>query len=297
MTGHLTRLTGLALSAALLAGCTAGHVGESQPPGEAPATATQTIAPEDSSANLRVETGGFDVVYRLDAHVVESTGVGIDVPAGMVLEPAAGLARGVARGTPLGRLVGDPAVLRTLSADGGSTVATSRLAAIQERRAKVSAPVTGGFRATPTPRITRQGLDLIADLNPLQALRYRGMAFTGAATVETVLGQQEVPCVTTWIVTGKAKGGRVHCRLADSVETTAGIPGVLTLTGPKLTSVVAVPLRYVGLDSSGKNYVARVVSDSGTTERPVVVGVTDGVRRVVLSGIHAGDELEVATPR
>jgi hypothetical protein len=106
MTGHLTRLTGLALSAALLAGCTAGHVGESQPPGEAPATATQTIAPEDSSANLRVETGGFDVVYRLDAHVVESTGVGIDVPAGMVLEPAAGLARGVARGTPLGRLVG-----------------------------------------------------------------------------------------------------------------------------------------------------------------------------------------------
>ena len=42
--------------------------------------------------------------------------------------------------------------------------------------------------------------------------------------------------------------------------------------------------------------MVNVVEGDSTVERPVVVGVTDGVRRVIYSGINPGDEL-VAIPQ
>ena len=121
------------------------------------------------------------------------------------------------------------------------------------------------------------------------------MAFQAQGSVETVLGQQRVGCSALWIVSGDPKTGigELHCRLPASVETAAGLPGILTLEAAEQRSVIAVPLRYVGLDESGANYVVSVVKGGTSVSRPVVVGPTDGVRRVIVSGVQAGDVLAV----
>ncbi len=139
-------------------------------------------------------------------------------------------------------------------------------------------------------------------LAPLQELRYRGLTFVGEASVETVLGQRRTSCTAVWVESSKAdpaasgEGSRstVHCRLPGDVESVPGLPVTLTLTSPELTGVVALPSIYVGLDSGGNNYVVRVKDGTGWTSRPVVVGVTDGVRRVIVSGLKPGDVIQPA---
>lgn len=163
-----------------------------------------------------------------------------------------------------GELRVDPANEAQLGGAEG-TVAASRLGVLRGRTGEVVAPVAG------------------------------------VADVETVVGQRKVECQAVWLSAkddgeDAGAGSRVHCRLPDNAETVAGIPAVMTLASPKLTDVIAVPYLFVGLDAAGEDYVVNVVEGDSTVERPVVVGVTDGVRRVIHSGINPGDEL-VAIPQ
>lgn len=246
-----------------------------------------TPSADASEDSLVLKPSQFQISYRLDAAVVSSTAVGFDVPAGMRLNWSDGLASSVHAGAVVGRLVADPRAAGSL---GTGTVGKSRRAATAAREATVRAPVDGGVVRGGTPGIAKQGLDLAADLSPLQVLRYESSAFTGEASVETTLGQQHVACVAVWITPGKESGGgaRVHCRLPDSVETTAGIPGVLGLRTAAQRSALAIPVRYVGLDATGRDYVVQVSTGSSTRTQPVTVGATDGVRRVLTSGVAAG---------
>jgi multidrug efflux pump subunit AcrA (membrane-fusion protein) len=86
----------------------------------------------------------------------------------------------------------------------------------------------------------------------------------------------------------------VHCRLPDDVESVPGLPVTLTLSSPELKDIVSLPAIYVGLDAGGANYVVQVKDGTGWVERPVEVGVTDGVRRVIVSGLRPGDVVRPA---
>lgn len=293
---RLRRCAFAALGVALAAGgCT---VGEAPPGPDGSPTGPPAIS--DRQPWL-VELSEFTVTYRLDAVVAASDGVDLEVPTGMSFRPAPGADGEVAGGQTLGELRVDPANEAQLGGAEG-TVAASRLGVLRGRTGEVVAPVAGVAEIDEDGRrIARTGLDVVADLSPLQTLRYEGMAFAGAADVETVVGQRKVECQAVWLSAkddgeDAGAGSRVHCRLPDNAETVAGIPAVMTLASPKLTDVIAVPYLFVGLDAAGEDYVVNVFEGDSTVERPVVVGVTDGVRRVIHSGINPGDEL-VAIPQ
>ncbi len=285
------RLGGLLLAGLLaVAGCVSPA-----PPATPSATSQSSSTDGDPSAPLELAPSIFKVTYRLDAAVAVSSRVLVDVPAGLSFTSTGRLGADVERGAVIGRIAGDPATVRSLTAPDVGTVGQSRLAVIRTREGVVRAPVSGRLVHSSTPTIRSNGLDLVAELTPLQVLRYRGLAFQAQGSVETVLGQQRVGCSALWIVSGDPKTGigQLHCRLPASVETAAGLPGILTLEAAEQRSVIAVPLRYVGLDESGANYVVSVVKGGTSVSRPVVVGPTDGVRRVIVSGVQAGDVLAV----
>lgn len=256
---RLRRCAFAALGVALAAGgCT---VGEAPPGPDGSPTGPPAIS--DRQPWL-VELSEFTVTYRLDAVVAASDGVDLEVPTGMSFRPAPGADGEVAGGQTLGELRVDPANEAQLGGAEG-TVAASRLGVLRGRTGEVVAPVAG------------------------------------VADVETVVGQRKVECQAVWLSAkddgeDAGAGSRVHCRLPDNAETVAGIPAVMTLASPKLTDVIAVPYLFVGLDAAGEDYVVNVFEGDSTVERPVVVGVTDGVRRVIHSGINPGDEL-VAIPQ
>lgn len=268
----------------------------------AESTAPESAASESNSADdaggatFTVEQANFQVRYRLDGSVVSSSAVGIDVPAGTRFSATADSNTGTT--ATAGQRIGTLSVPEPTGQDDG-TVDASLRALVRSRVGPVVAPVAGAVTSSATSvRIATAGLDLAVPLKPLQELRYRGMRFTGTATVETVLGQRNVPCQAVWVepVQQDEEGATamVRCRLAPSVETAAGIPAVLTLTSSAIPDAVTVPVIYVGLDAAGKNYVARVRDGATFTHKPVVVGPTDGVRRVVISGLSAGDVLAPA---
>lgn len=273
--------------------CT-GPVAGPTAPVDSPSTTSATQA--ETGEGLTVEQSAFNVTYRLDGAVIDSRRVGVEVPIGMVFQPTKD--GRVAAGAVIGRLSTEPRNAAILAATKG-TVAASRLAMLREHIGEVRAPVAGRLLLGEKPGIARDGLDVVAALSPLQTLRYQGIRFSGAADVETVVGQRRVPCRAIWLTEGGGSrgGSQVHCRLPDNVETVAGIPAVMTLSAPEVTGAIVVPHLYVGLDSSGNNYVVKKVEGDSVVERPVVVGVTDGVRRVIRSGAEAGDVLQMVEPQ
>lgn len=285
----------------LLVGCTQSE----REPSNASSAQDRTLTSGDTQeqdGSLTVQPGVFEVAYRLDGSVAAGTSVGVDIPSGTYLEPA------LASGSPAqtGQTLG---ALRAADPGGGSpegTVARSQRDLVAARLKSVTAPVTGrAVVSESTARVDRSGLDVVVPLKPLQELRYRGAAFEGQATVETVLGQRTSPCLAVWIETpnatsdGAESGAAsavVRCRLAPNIETAAGLPAVLALRSERQQGVLAVPLIYIGLDATGENYVVRVQRGSAWVERQVVVGATDGVRRVVTSGLAPGDVVAPVAP-
>lgn len=288
---------GIGLASALslicvVVACTGPAVGPT-----APIDSSSTISPTqgETGRDLTVEAGAFSVTYRLDGAVIDSRRVGVEVPIGMVFQSTN--SGRVAAGAVVGRLSTESRNAAMLASTRG-TVAASRLAMLREHIGEVRAPVAGRLLLGEKPGIARDGLDVVATLSPVQTLRYQGIRFSGAADVETVVGQRRVPCRAIWLTEGGGSrgGSRVHCRLPDNVETVAGIPAVMTLSAPEVTGAIVVPHIYVGLDSSGSNYIVRKVEGDSVVERPVVVSVTDGVRRVIRSGVEVGDVLQVVEP-
>jgi hypothetical protein len=274
-----------------------------------PSPIIQSGSPEDTTSQaddgqLAVQESVFEVTYRLDGVISKSTSVGIDIPSGTSFAPSGASGSEVKKGQSLGALVAERS-----HADGTQegTVARSQRALVATRLRSVPAPLSGrAMLSTASARVEQDGLDVVVPLKPLQELRYRGMNFSGQATVETVLGQRTSPCVAVWIDTavtgpepaegGAAASASVHCRLAADIETAAGLPAVLTLTSQRLDDVLAIPLIYIGLDQTGENYVVRAREGTAWVERRVVVGATDGVRRVVTSGLRPGDVVSAVAP-
>lgn len=273
-----------------LAGCTGGD----QPGAPAPAPGAATSPPADTA--LTVQPSVFEVAYRLDGIVASSSTVGVDVPPGTRLAPSVTAGTAVTEGDSVGSLV----VLEAAEGAPGGTVEESQRRLATTRSGPVTAPVAGTVQVDGgTTRVDTAGLDVVVTLKPLQELRYRALAFSGAATVETVLGQRRSECLAVWLEPLPAAAddaespatSAVHCRLAPDVETAAGLPAVLTLTSSRQADAIAVPLIYIGLDATGQNYIARVREGGAVVDRAVVVGVTDGVRRVIAEGLRAGDVL------
>jgi hypothetical protein len=273
------------------------------------ASATATSAPAEATPatdnTFAVEKSVFQVTYRLDGSISTSLAVGVDVPTGTKFETTRKSAALVKKEQLLGSLRAKSAAIDS-ARDG--TVAESQRQLVAARLRPITAPLSGLARLTPSSaRVESPGLDVVVPLKPLQELRYRGMNLTGEATVETVLGQRDSACVAVWIEqtasaiksdsaeVDAAGSSAVHCRLAADLETAAGLPAVLTLTSQRQTDIIAVPLIYIGLDKTGENYVARVRQGGSSVERPIVVGSTDGVRRVVTEGLAAGDVIVPVT--
>lgn len=266
--------------------------------GEPTSTSPSTAGSTGDEGTITAARSRFQITYRLDGSIVRSEDVGVDVPIGLGFRGSVESGARVQAGTHLGDLVLPPGD----STAGPGTVDRSRHALAEARLGSLSAPLAGVAQVSASAvRVVRPGLDVVVPLRPLQELRYRGMPFTGTASVETVLGQRQVPCQAVWLAPRRAADrgdsdslpgtASVHCRLPDSAETAPGLPATLTLTSPEQADVIVVPLIFIGLDDRGENYVARVRSGEDFIERAVVVGSTDGVRRVVSSGLGPGDVL------
>ncbi|MCI9889939.1 hypothetical protein JT358_16005 [Micrococcales bacterium 31B] len=307
-----------ALAAALVLAASAGLAACTQPaspPPGAPGVTADGASAASSREPYTVATRDITVTYRLNGRTVTSESVVIAQPenTSLTLERPVGTA--VAQGDALGTLAPEPAALASLTkmAESG-TVAASRLQALTSKAGPVTAPVNGVVQqASGLTSIASPGIDALVDLTPLQFLRYQGFEFTGLATVETVFGQQRVPCQGIWLANAPASGdaaaaasdmsggasattGQLHCRLPADVETAPGLPLSVQLTAETVKAAVAVPSIYVGLDASGANYVVKVrQSDGSFRETPVAVGPTDGVLRIITSGLKAGDVLEART--
>lgn len=275
----------------MLAGCS----GDDQPATPAAVPGAATPSPAADTA-LTVQPSVFEVAYRLDGIVASSSAVGIDVPPGTQFTPSVTSGTEVAEGGRVGSLE----VVETADGTPGGTVEESQRTLAMARSGEVTAPVAGTVQVGGgAARVETAGLDVVVTLQPLQELRYRALALSGTATVETVLGQRQSACMAVWLEALPTAGedpesaatSAVHCRLAPDVETAAGLPAVLTLTSSRQADVIAVPLIYIGLDATGHNYIARVREGSTVVDRTVVVGVTDGVRRLITEGLKAGDVL------
>lgn len=285
---------------AIMVGCSDGSDDAST---SAPIVSQPDATPAGSAAgpHLTVQESTFAVRYRLDGTVEASSGARVDVPNGTEFEPLPGIGKTVEKGDDLGQLTVETGPVTK------GTVALSQLRLAEERASAVKAPVGGRVEIDgEMVRIEKPGLDVVVSLRPLQELRYLGMEFAGTASVETVLGRREAECQALWIdraggesadadsgdgASGTAQSA-VHCRLAPDVETASGLPAVLTLTTVPLKGVMSIPLIYIGLDKTGADYVVRLRKGDEYIQRAVVVGITDGARRVIRSGLHAGDELE-----
>lgn len=270
--------------------------------GQGPAANTVTPSPTTSlgtaSGGFPAQQGPFVVNYRLDARTVASMQVSLDPRPGTLVRWSVKAGDRIAAGAVVGRATLDPG-LDGIGPHSG-TVDRSRRQAGLDARGSLTAPLNGtATRVGDSLRVSSSGLDVVASLTPLQVLRYRGLPFTGLASVETILGQRTVKCQALWIEAqtdaqtsdGASGGETLHCRLPADVESAPGLPGSLALASRQMTDVVAVPAIYVGVDSAGENYVVHVRSGASTAVRPVVVGPTDGVRRVILEGVRAGELL------
>jgi hypothetical protein len=228
--------------------------------------------------------------------------VGLSLPDNTRFESLVRAGGQVRTGARIGRLVPDPGVVTTLSqAASTSTVARSQLVALRQRVGYVDAPVDGRLGSAGSRHfIESTGLDAVVPITPLQQLRYRSMTFAGTATLETVFGQETVPCESVWL---ESSGGvlgdqetqpgeaELHCRVPADVESAPGLPLTVTLTARTMHDVLAIPAIYVGLDHEGRNYVVRARRGDHWTNIPVVVGPSDGVVRVIVAGLTTHDVL------
>jgi hypothetical protein len=157
-----------------------------------------------------------------------------------------------------------------------------------------------------------RGLDVVAELAPIQALRLRSMPFKATATIETVIGQRTVSCAGLWLDNGETPQAGIktiepipqstaedpaenaltstdagddnvlRCRLPAEVETVAGLRAVLKITSAVQTDVWVVPVAALNYDeNTGASFIT-VTQDNGSTQQiNLKVGPTDGVVRVV----------------
>lgn len=282
-------LLATALVTTLLASCSSDQTAATSP--------SDSLAASDRSAarTYRVESRDLTLVFRLDGSSRASSRVSLGIPSNAVVEDAPSVPRLVQRGQIIGQVVPDERIVAGLSGLApSSSVAQSQLHALNARRFRLVSPATGRLDRDASGYFIRSvGLDAVVLLSPLQVLRYGGFTFRGTLTVETIFGQRTARCAALWIEPASASSSQatLHCRIPADVETAAGLPLTVTLTAAPMKSVIAVPAIYVGLDARGLNYIVRVHTRTTDETRTIVVGPSDGVVRVVVRGLSAGEVL------
>lgn len=89
-------------------------------------------------------------------------------------------------------------------------------------------------------------------------------------------------------VGGSATGATVWCRVPSDVTVFAGLVADVTIAGGIATDVLTIPMTAVqGAAQSGVVYV--VGEDGATEERPVTLGINDGINVEVTGGLEEGE--------
>lgn len=135
------------------------------------------------------------------------------------------------------------------------------------------------------------GLDVVAPLLPIQYLRYLTLKFRGRATIETIIGQRQVPCAALWVQPAGQSGGELHCRLPSFVVTAPGFKAQVMVKSILFRNVVVVPNIYIAYARAIDGMYV-IVKEAGRDRRiPITTGVTDGVVSVVTSRVPVGATL------
>lgn len=279
---------GLALSvAAVLGGCT------SSPPG---GTTPITQSGDPAVGPVTVQRSTFQVRFRLEGVTRGSTFVDVLPHNQLSLKAIFDDGDAVRAGQVIGDAIVDPVVRAELERDGINDLDRSRLAQLETMTGPVEAPVDGLFSERDgRPVVLADGIDVVVPLTAIQYLRYQSLVFTGTATVETVVGVRQVPCRALWTEVVPAEdaslAASLHCRLPRTVETAPSLRSRVTIETQPVSDVIVVPNVFVGYDANEDSYY--VILRNGETDQrvPVIVGATDGVRRIILSDLPIGAEL------
>ncbi len=87
---------------------------------------------------------------------------------------------------------------------------------------------------------------------------------------------------------GGATGATVWCRVPADVTVFAGLVADVTIAGGVATDVLTIPMTAVqGAAQSGVVYV--IGDDGATEERPVTLGINDGINVEVTGGLEEGE--------
>ena len=291
------RRTAFLLAAVLLAGCSSG-----------PAAPDFSI-PDDSASGGEaglsrgvIGQRDFQIAYRLEGVSARSAAVRLMSNRNLVFIPSVALDSAVSKGQVVGEAAVAPDIREALEAGAEtSSIDRSRLGQLLALEGPLTAPV-GGVLAVEDdlPVVRSPGINVVVDLTPLQDLRYQSIAFTGRAVIETVIGERNVPCLAVWVKKTEVLepdpfshrgASELHCRIPSHIETAPGLRAQVRLASQLVEDAVVVPNIYIGYDETTDGYYLTIV-DNGTTSRlPVVVGVTDGVVRVITTPVPVGAEL------
>ena len=216
--------------------------------------------------------------------------------------PSVALDSAVAKGQAVGEAAVAPDIREALEAGAeNSSIDRSRLEQLFALEGPLTAPV-GGVLAVEDdlPVVRSPGINVVVDLTPLQELRYQSIAFTGRAVIETVIGERNVPCLAVWVKKTEILepdpfsprgASELHCRIPSHIETAPGLRAQVRLASQLVEDAVVVPNIYIGYDETTDGYYLNIFDDGATSRLPVVVGVTDGVVRVITTPVLIGAEL------
>lgn len=161
----------------------------------------------------------------------------------------------------------------------------------------VGDPVEAGTIA----QITREEFRAVAAIDPNDAYQFHGEP--GEILLKIDRGPAARPCAFLSLGpassgSGDADGGagtgadglELACRVPDTLRVFPGVRGTLSIVTGEADNVLVVPLTAVrGTVDRGE---AVVVDDTGSTEvREVTLGVSDGQRVEVVSGLSVGETI------
>lgn len=207
--------------------------------------------------------------------------------------PSVPLGSRVARGQEVGRTRINPDVRAALeSGAAASRLDRGQLAHLRTLVGPVIAPISGVLgNSAEGPIVRAPGVDVVVDLLPIQYLRYQALAFSGRASIETIIGQRVVACAAVWVQPGSGSAYALRCRLPSYVETAAGLRAQVMLRSERFENVVVVPNLFVEYVEAIDGYAINVVVDGEERRVPITVGATNGVVRIVTSKVPIGAEL------
>lgn len=285
------------LVAALLAGCSSGP------------SAPDFPVPDDSAAGSEevlsravIGQRDFQISYRLEGVSARSAAVRLMSNRNLRFIPSDALDSAVSKGQVVGEAAVAPDIREALEAGAeNSSIDRSRLDQLFALEGPLTAPV-GGVLAVEDdlPVVRSPGINVVVDLTPLQELRYQSIAFTGRAVIETVIGERNVPCLAVWVKKTEILepdpfsprgASELHCRIPSHIETAPGLRAQVRLASQLVEEAVVVPNIYIGYDEATDGYYLNIFDDGATSRLPVVVGVTDGVVRVITTPVPVGAEL------